>query len=60
MTLFITAEIGTHWKGDFTLLSAMVDAAKEVGFDAVKFQAFRLEDLNSRPYRMHSTVTVHT
>lgn len=54
---FITAEIGTHWKGDFDLLARMVASAYAVGFDAVKFQAFRLEDLNSRPYRMNSTVT---
>ncbi len=57
MTLFITAEIGTHWKGNYGLLANMVASAYAVGFDAVKFQAFRLEDLNSRPYRMNSTVT---
>ena len=55
--MFITAEIGTHWKGDFKLLDRIVKKCKEVGFNAVKLQAFRLQDLNSRYYRCKASVT---
>lgn len=57
--MFITAEIGTHWKGDLHLLEYIIKLCKKAGFDAVKLQAFRLEDLNSRHYRLSSSVTEH-
>jgi len=37
---FIVAEIGVNWDGDFVLAKNMIKKAKEVGCDAVKFQAF--------------------
>jgi len=38
--VFITAEIGVNWDGDFTLIEKMMNDAKNIGFDAVKLQAF--------------------
>jgi len=44
--VFITAEIGTTWKGDYFLLGELVDSCKKMGFDAVKFQALNEEKLS--------------
>jgi len=44
--VFITAELGTTWKGDFFLLEELVDSCKKMGFDAVKFQALSEEKLS--------------
>ena len=38
--VFITAEIGVNWEGDFILLEKMMGDAKNAGCDAVKLQAF--------------------
>jgi len=38
--VFITAEIGVNWEGDFILLEKMMRDAKNAGCDAVKLQAF--------------------
>lgn len=38
MLVFVTAELGTNWRGDFDILERMVDFCSEVGIDAVKFQ----------------------
>ena len=38
--IFITAEIGVNWDGDFDLAKEMMKNAKEAGCNAVKFQAF--------------------
>lgn len=40
---FIIAEAGVNHNGKFRLAKKMVDAAKNSGVDAVKFQAFRAE-----------------
>ncbi len=42
---FITAEAGVNHNGDINLAKKLVDAAKDAGADAVKFQTFRAEDL---------------
>ena len=38
--VFIVAEIGINWDGDFKLVKDLMKNAKKVGFNAVKFQAF--------------------
>ena len=38
--VFITAEIGVNWNGDFHLIEKMMNDAKNAGCDAVKLQAF--------------------
>jgi len=52
--MFITAEIGRHWKDDFKLLGDIVSRCKAAGFDAVKLQAFRESDLSSRHFKFAS------
>ncbi|MDD2751873.1 MAG: N-acetylneuraminate synthase [Candidatus Omnitrophica bacterium] len=43
--IFIIAEAGVNHNGDLGLAKKMIDAAKISGADAVKFQAFRSEEL---------------
>ena len=47
--VFIVAEIGVNWDGDFDLLRNMVDKAKNAGCDAVKFQAYKKEMVEKHP-----------
>lgn len=42
---FIIAEAGVNHNGDISLAKEMIDVASESGADAVKFQAFRTEEL---------------
>lgn len=46
---FIVAEIGINHNGDVNLAKKMIDAAKECGADAVKFQTFKVEGFISNP-----------
>lgn len=46
--IYIVAEIGCNHNGDPRLARRMVDAAKECGVDAVKFQTFSADALISR------------
>lgn len=48
MSVFIVAEIGCNHNGDADLARKMVDAAKDCGVDAVKFQTFKADKLISR------------
>jgi sialic acid synthase SpsE len=41
--VFIVAEIGVNWDGDFSLLQKMMNSSKKCGCDAVKFQAYNKE-----------------
>ncbi len=43
--VFITAELGTTWQGDFISLVELVDSCKKMGFDAIKLQALNEEKL---------------
>lgn len=47
--VFLIAEIGVNWDGDFDLLDKMMKNAKKVGFNAVKFQAFLPEMVKGHP-----------
>ncbi len=47
MSVKIIAEIGVNHAGDVTLAKRMIDEAKKVGADAVKFQTFTAEKLVS-------------
>lgn len=49
--IFLVAEIGVNWDGDFELARNMLTKAKEVGFDAVKFQAFNGEIIGDHPQK---------
>jgi N-acetylneuraminate synthase/N,N'-diacetyllegionaminate synthase len=42
---FIIAEAGVNHNGDVNLAKKLVDAAKDVGADAVKFQTFKAENV---------------
>lgn len=46
---FIVAEIGINWDGDLNLAKEMIKKAKEVGCDAVKFQAFNFDIVKEHP-----------
>ena len=58
--VFLIAEIGVNWDGDFVLVEQMIRKAKEFGFNAVKFQAYNLEIVKEHPESsrlMKSTIT---
>ncbi len=38
--VFVVAEIGINWDGDFEIAKKMIIESKKCGCDAVKFQAF--------------------
>lgn len=46
--MFFIAEIGVNHNGDMKLAKRLIDAAAEAGADAVKFQTFSAERLNTR------------
>ncbi|MCD6572488.1 MAG: N-acetylneuraminate synthase family protein, partial [Thermoplasmata archaeon] len=46
--VFIIAEAGVNHNGDIRLAYKLVDAAKEAGADAVKFQTFKVENVVSK------------
>ena len=50
--VFIIAEAGVNHNGKMELAYKLVDAAKEAGVDAVKFQIFKSEKLISRSTKM--------
>ena len=62
---FIIAEIGVNHNGDILLAKRLIDAAKEAGADAVKFQTFKASNLVSPGtpkvrYQMNTSSTEET
>lgn len=58
--VFLVAEIGVNWDGDFELAKAMMKNAKKAGCDAVKFQAYHENIVKNHPERdrlMKTTIT---
>jgi sialic acid synthase SpsE len=55
--VFVTAEFGPTWMGDYHLLYKMMKTCKDAGFDAVKLQSFNKSHLNSRYWRIKGAVT---
>lgn len=47
--VFIVAEIGVNWDGNFDLAKEMMQNAKNAGCNAVKFQAFEDETVKNHP-----------
>ncbi len=47
--VFVTAEIGVNWDGDFDLVEKMMLDAKKANCDAVKFQSFNEKILKNHP-----------
>lgn len=63
--IFIIAEAGVNHNGDIALAYQMIDKAKECGANAIKFQAFKtqeliLEDVEKAPYQKKSTSAVES
>jgi len=47
--VFIVAEIGVNWDGDFDLVKQMMEKSKKSGCDAVKFQAYSKKMVENHP-----------
>ena len=47
--VFVIAEIGVNWDGDFELVEDMMSNAKKTGCDAVKFQAYLDHTIKNHP-----------
>jgi len=50
--VFIISEIGVNWDGDFDIAKKMMVFSKEVGCNAVKFQAFNEKNLGDHPEKV--------
>ena len=49
--VFITAEIGINWDGDFILMEKMMRDAKNAGCNAIKLQAFNEKIISDHPQK---------
>ena len=47
--VFVTAEIGVNWDGNFELVEKMIKKSRDVGCQAVKFQSFNEETVKNHP-----------
>ena len=58
--IFVVAEIGVNWEGNFDLLKNMISTSKKLGCNAVKFQSFNEEMIKNHPQKsrlMKSTIS---
>src|SRR3989338_7376020 len=46
--VFVIAEAGVNHNGKLAIAKRLVDAAKDIGCDAIKFQTFKTENLVSK------------
>lgn len=53
--VFVVAEIGVNWDGDFELAKEMMLKAKEYGCNAVKFQSYKEQMVKDHPQRERLT-----
>lgn len=58
--VFVVAEIGVNWDGDFELAREMMFNAKQAGCDAVKFQAYHEQMVKNHPEFLRLTKTAIT
>ena len=49
--MFIVAEIGVNWEGDFKLLEDLFSNLKKSGCNAVKFQAYNMDMIKEHPLK---------
>lgn len=49
--MFIVAEIGVNWEGDYELLEKLLVNLKRIGCDAVKFQAYSSDMIKLHPLK---------
>ena len=47
--VFVVAEIGVNWDGNFELVQEMIQVSKRIGCNAVKFQSFNEELIKNHP-----------
>lgn len=63
--IFIIAEAGVNHNGDLNIAKKMIDAAKDTGVDAIKFQTFKAENIVTRnakkaDYQLKSTSSIES
>ena len=49
--VFVVAEIGVNWDGDFEIAKSMMKNAKNAGCNAVKFQSFNEDVIKDHPQK---------
>ena len=47
--VFVVAEIGVNWDGDFEIAKSMMENARNAGCNAVKFQSFNEDIIKDHP-----------
>ena len=50
MKVFITAEIGSNWEGNYVKAKKIIRECKKAGVDAVKFQMWKAEELYNKSH----------
>lgn len=50
MKVFVVAEIGSNWEGDYTVAKKIIKECKKAGADAVKFQMWKANELYNKSH----------